>query len=438
MIRVWALALLVMLGAGAQGGQAPPASSLPGAVEVIRLNDTVNTVSAEYVDRGLADAARRHAALVVLVLNTPGGLDTAMRDIIQHIFASPVPVAGYVAPSGARSASAGFYILLSCDVAAMAPGTNTGAAHPVMLGGTPDKVEAEKMQSDAAAFIRTIATQRHRNLDLAQKGVVDSESFTEQEALAGHLIDLTAPDITHLVAALAGREVTRLNGARSVLPAMAGARVEYAMSVREQVLDMDPSLAFALLAIGVLLIYVEFTHPGMVAPGVAGIVLVALSLFTLSLLPINWAGAGLLLLALVLFALEAKFHSHGVLAVGGVITMALGGILLIDAPVPQLRVEVSMALGVALGFGAVCLLLMELVVRARRHRVVTGAQGLLGERGVALTAVGPKGTVWVHGERWQAVAAVPLAAGTAVRVRAVLGLRLEVEALAPDVAALSS
>ena len=421
---VAALALLC----GVAGARA--AAPAKPTVEIIRLDDTVNTVSAEYVGRGLDDAARRGAAAVVLVLNTPGGLDSAMRAIIQKIFASPVPVVGFVAPSGARAASAGFYILLSCDLAAMAPGTNTGAAHPVLLGGTPDKIEAEKMQSDAAAFIRTIAVQRHRNVDLAQKGVVASESFTEQEALAGDLIDLTAPNVEGLLAALEGRTVTRLNGARQTLHLAGASRVEYAMSVREQVLDMDPSLAFVLLAVGGLLLYVEFTHPGMVAPGVAGLILVAVSLFTLSLLPIHWAGAGLLLLALVLFGLEAQFPSHGALAVGGVVCMALGGILLIDAPVPQMRIAVSVALGVALGFGAISMLLVELVVRARRHRVVTGAQGLVGEAGVALTALGLEGKVRVHGEIWQAVANRPVAAGGGVRVRAVRGLMLEVEAAA--------
>ncbi|MGH9481863.1 MAG: NfeD family protein, partial [Terriglobales bacterium] len=361
-------ALLAAAGVSAQ-------EAATGPVVVIRLDDTVNAVSAEYVQRGLDYAAARQARAAILEMNTPGGLDSAMRAIIQKIFASPVPVIGFVAPSGARAASAGFYILLSCDVAAMAPGTNIGAAHPVLLGGTPDKIEAAKMQSDAAAFIRSIALRRQRNVDLAQKGVIDSESFTEQEALAGHLTDLTAADLDALLTALNGRQITRFSGAHETLHLAGATRVSYTMSVREQILDMDASLAFLLLALGGLLLYIEFTHPGVIVPGVAGLILVVVSLFALSLLPINWAGAGLLILALVLFVLEAKFPSHGVLAAGGVITMALGGILLIDAPIPQMRVGISIALGVALGFGAVSMLLVELVVRARRHRVVTGAQG---------------------------------------------------------------
>lgn len=408
---------------------ARPAPAPTGPVVVVNLDDTVNPVSAEYVQRGLAYAASQNARAVVLELDTPGGLDASMRAIIQAIFASPVPVIGYVAPSGARSASAGFYILLSCDLAAMAPGTNTGAAHPVVLAGPqPDKIEAAKIQSDADAFIRSIATRRHRNVALAEKGVLDSQSFTEQEALNAGLIDLTAPSLPALLQALNGRTVTRVNGTVATLSLSGAALEPYTMSLREKVLDMNASLAFALLAIGVLLLYVEFTHPGVIAPGVAGLVLVVVSLFSLSLLPINWAGAGLLILALILFGLEFKFHSHGVLALGGVAAMALGAIMLVDAPIPQMRVGWSVALGVALGFGAISMMLLELVLRARRHRVVTGAQGLIGEIGTALTALTPTGAVLVHGERWQAAARSPLAAGAAIRVRAVHGLRLEVEA----------
>ena len=418
---LWLLGLLFLLMPG--GGR----GSALGPVVIIRLDDTVNTVSAEYVTRGLSYAADQQARAVVLELSTPGGLDSAMRAIIEKILASPVPVIGYVSPSGARSASAGFYILLSCDVAAMAPGTNTGAAHPVVLGGEPDKIEAAKMQSDAAAFIRSLATRRGRNVKLAEQGVVESDSFTDQEALQGGLIDLIAPNLDQLLKQLNGRAIARLNGQKQTLDLAGVARVNYTMTLREKVLDMNASLAFALLAIGALLIYLEFTHPGAVVPGVAGVILVVVALFALSLLPINWAGAGLLILALALFVLEAKFPSHGALAVGGVVCMALGGILLVDAPLPQMRVGWEMAVGVAIGFGAVALLLVQLVVQAQRRKVVTGAQGLLGEAGVALTALALRGTVLIHGERWTAEAPRPIAAGTAVRVRAVHGLRLEVE-----------
>lgn len=426
--------LVVAAGSGvrAQSAASIPATAAPRVV-VINMDDTVQAVSAEHVTRGLAYAASQNAAAVVLELNTPGGLDSAMRAIIQAILASPVPVIGYVSPSGARAASAGFYILMSCDVAAMAPGTNTGAAHPVLLGGAqPDKIEAAKMQSDAAAFIRSLASGRHHNVDLAQKAVIDSQSFSEQEALSGGLIDLTASSLDQLLNALNGRVITRsgrLSGVQQTLH-LAGARQEvFAMSLRERVLDMNDSLAFALLAIGAMLLYVEFTHPGVFLPGVAGLILVVTALFALALLPISWAGAGLLILALILFGLEAHFPTHGVLAVGGVVSMALGAVMLVDAPIPQMRVAWSVALGVAAGFGVIVTILTELVLRARRHQVVTGAQGLLGETGIALTAVALNGTVLVHGERWRAAARMPIAEGAAIRVCRVHGLRLEVEAI---------
>ncbi|MGH9488217.1 MAG: NfeD family protein [Terriglobales bacterium] len=406
---------------------APAAAPVPGEpIVVIDLHDTVNTISAEYVVRGLHYAAQQHAAAVVLELSTPGGLGTAMRSIIQAILASPVPVIGYVAPSGSRSASAGFYILESCDVAAMAPGTNTGAAHPVVLGATVGKIEAAKMQNDAAAYIRSLTSRRHRNVALAQKGVVDSLSWTDQEALQNHLVDLIAPDLPHLLADLNGRTITRIDGKQQTL-VLTGPLETFTMSLRERVLDMNASLAFMLLAAGALLIYIEFTHPGVFVPGVVGLILVVLSLFALSLLPINWAGAALLVVAFILFALEAKFPTHGVLAIGGVVALGLGGILLVNSDIPQMRVDVSAALGVAIGFGVITALLVHLVVQAQRRRVATGSQSLLGEVGTALTALGLQGTVLVHGERWTASAHAPVAAGQPVRVLAVHGLRLEVE-----------
>ncbi|MGH9414494.1 MAG: NfeD family protein, partial [Terriglobales bacterium] len=421
--------LLFALALGLPAAPAPPA--VPGApIVVIDLHDTVNTVSAAYVVRGLHYAAQQHAAAVVLELSTPGGLGTAMRSIIQAILASPVPVIGYVAPSGARSASAGFYILLSCDVAAMAPGTNTGAAHPVVLGGAaPGKIEAQKMQNDAAAYIRSLAARRHRNVALAQKGVLQSLSFTDQEALKDNLVDLIAPDLPHLLAQLNGSTVTRMDGQRQTL-LLTGPREAFSMSLRERILDTSASLAFILLAVGALLIYVEFTHPGIFAPGVIGLILVVFALFALSLLPINLSGAGLIVVAFVLFALEVKFPTHGVLAIGGTIALFLGGLLLVNSPVPAMRVDLSAALGVAIGFGAVSLFLVHLVVQAQRRRVVTGAQGLLGEAGVALTALALHGTVLVHGERWSAIAHAPIAAGQPIRILAVHGLKLEVEPVA--------
>lgn len=429
-MKMKTLALLMLLGTLALGpGTPPPASAAPAGSQyvVLHLDGMVQPVMAEYIERGLALARQMGAPAVVIELSTPGGLDTSMHDIIQAIFASPVPVIGYVAPSGARAASAGFYILLSCDVAAMAPGTNTGAAHPVVLGGEPDAIEAQKMQNDAAAYIRTIANERHRNVDLAQQGVVQSRSFTEQEALQGHLIDLVADSLPDLMSALNHRTITRLNGTTTVLDLTGAKPLQFNMNLRERVLNMDSSMAFILLAIGALFIYLEFTHPGMFVPGVVGVILVAVSLFSLSLLPISYAGVSLLILALVLFGLEAKFPTHGVLAVGGVVCMALGAIMLVNSPEPSVRVQDSVAWGVATGFGIVSMLLLELVLRARRRPVTTGPEGLIGELGIAPEGLHPAGQVQVHGEIWQAVSVADVPAGGNVRVRAVHGLRLDVE-----------
>lgn len=407
---------------------ARPALAPPPEVVVIDLHGIVGPISAEYVTRGIDYANGRGAAAIFLELSTPGGLDSSMRAIIQAILASRTPVIGYVAPSGARSASAGFYILMSCDVAAMAPGTNTGAAHPVVLGGAqPDKIEAAKIQNDAAAFMRSLATRRHRDVAAAESAVIESKSFTEDEALAGHLIDLIAASPQDLLQKLSGRPIARLNGAVDHL-ALAGARlVVYPMSLRERVLNMDPDLAFACLAIGALCLYIEFTHPGVIVPGVVGVILLSLSLFALSLLPLSWAGAGLLLLAFVLFILEAKFPSHGVLAAGGIASMVLGAVLLVDTSLPAMRIHFSVALAVAIPLGAITVFLMRLVLRARAHKVVTGEQGLIGSEAVVRTALTPEGKVWVHGEIWHARSSTTVPAGATVRIRAVHGLVLEVE-----------
>ncbi|HZT72206.1 MAG TPA: nodulation protein NfeD [Terriglobales bacterium] len=426
-----ALAWSGAFGGTLSGASAPtaaaPSSPAPRVV-VIDLQGIVEPITAEYVTRGIAYANRTGAAAVLLELSTPGGLDTSMRQIIEAILASRAPVIGYVYPSGARSASAGFYILESCDVAAMAPGTNTGAAHPVVLGGAqPDKIEATKIQNDADAYMRSLAARRHRNVAAAESAVLQSKSFTENEALANQLINLIADSPEQLLAKLSGQPIRRVNGATDHID-FAGARfVPYTMSLRERVLDMNPDLAFALLAIGALLIYIEFTHPGVIVPGVAGVILLALGLFALSLLPLNWAGAGLLILAFVLFILEAKFPSHGILAAGGIVGMVLGAVLLVDTSVPGLRIHMSIALAVALPIAAITVFLMRLVLRARAHKVVTGEQGLVGQQAVARSPLAPQGRVWVHGELWQAHSSAPVETGALVKIRAVHGLVLEVE-----------
>ncbi|HUP03790.1 MAG TPA: nodulation protein NfeD [Bryobacteraceae bacterium] len=412
-------------------GAALAASTLSAAPKVVAVDvdGIVHPVTAEIVASAIALARQENAALLIIRLDTPGGLMDAMRDTIQEIVSSPVPVVTYVGPSGGRAASAGFFLLESGDVAAMAPGTNTGAAHPVAEFGEMDATMKEKVENDAAAYMRSICTRRGRNAALAETAVRQSKSFTEREALDQHLIDLIEPDERALVAALDGRTVTRFEGATQTLHT-AGAEIEvYHKTLRESLISAiaDPNVALILLVIGALLIYVEFTTPGMVVPGVAGAILVLLGLSALSVLPINWLGAALLLLAFTLFALEAKLTSHGVLAVGGAISMILGAVMLISSPIPEMRIHWSTAIALTVPFAAITVMLLSLAVRAQRAKVVTGSEGMVGQVGAAVTELAPAGKVLVHGEYWDAVSLKPAAAGASVIVTAIDKFKLTVE-----------
>ena len=423
-VIIFALAAALGLGAVAEAASAPKAV-------VVDVDGMVSPVTAEIVASAIAQARRENAAVLIVRLNTPGGLMDAMRRTIEEILASPVPVVTYVAPSGGRSASAGFFILESGDIAVMAPGTNTGAAHPVALGGEMDAVMKAKVENDAAAYLRSIAGKRGRNAELAESAVRDSKSFTDREALDQHLIDLVEPGDRALLEAVNGRTVTRFDGRTQTLET-ARAEVEvYEQSLRQRILAAiaDPNIALVLLVAGALCIYVEFSSPGLVAPGVFGAILVLLGLSAISVLPINWLGAALLVLAFTLFVLEAKFTTHGVLGVGGAIAMALGAVMLISSPIPEMRVHWSTAIGLALPFSVITMFLLSLVVRARRNKVATGSQGMVGETGAAVTPLEPEGKVFVHGEYWDAVALQPVPAGARVRVTAIHRLKLTVEAV---------
>jgi membrane-bound serine protease (ClpP class) len=314
----------------------------------------------------------------------------------------------------------------------MAPGTNTGAAHPVAMTGQMDSIMKEKVENDAAAYMRSIATKRGRNSALAETAVRESKSFTEKEALEKNLIDLVSADLPALLAALDGRTVTRFDGRTQTL-ALRGATIEvYERTWRQRIISSiaDPNIALVLLVAGALAIYVEFSSPGLIAPGVIGAICVLLGLSAISVLPINWLGAALLIVAFTLFALEAKFAAHGVLAVGGTVSMVLGAVMLIDSPLPELRIHWATAIGLALPFSLITAGLVSLAVRARRSKVVTGSQGMVGETGTAVTGLAPAGTVFVHGEYWNAVAAVGVPAGAPVRVTAIRQLTLAVEPIA--------
>ncbi|MGA8761416.1 MAG: nodulation protein NfeD [Candidatus Sulfotelmatobacter sp.] len=404
------------------------------SAEILKIvvNDTIQPITEEYIGRAIAEAERRNDQAVLIEINTPGGLVDSTREIIEKITSSSVPVIIYVTPSGSRAASAGFFILESADIAAMAPGTNTGAAHPVILGQKMDDVMKEKLENDAAALMRSVAAKRGRNVDVAESTVRQSKSFTEQEALSQHLIDYVATSEDDLFRQLQGKSFKRFNGQDTTLKLSGQPIVPFGMTLKERILAylMDPNVAFILLAVGALALYAEFNHPGAVVPGTVGIVFILLAAFALNLLPTRFAALVLIVGAFALFGAEAKFASHGVLTIGGIALLTLGGLLLVDAPIPEMRVHLLTALAVSIPLGFITAFLMTIALRARRNKVVTGAQGLVGATAVAQTALSPQGKVFVHGELWDAVASSALPVGQLVVVRKVDGLTLQVEPLA--------
>jgi len=403
-------------------------------VIAVSIDGVVHPITVEIVARVIEQASNERAQLILVRLNTPGGLMEATRETIEKLVASPVPVVTYVTPSGGRAASAGFFLLQAGDVAAMAPGTNTGAASPVVLGQEMDAVMRKKVESDAAASLRSLSDKRGRNSALAEQAVLEAKSFTDREALENNLINLIATDERDLLSKLDGRKVTRFSGASSTLALQGAQIIEYEKSVREKIISAiaNPNAALVLLVLGALGIYVEFSSPGLIFPGVGGAILALLGLTALSVFPINWLGAALMLLAVILFVLEAKIASHGILGIGGAVAMTLGALLLIDSPVPELRIHLSVALALAIPFAIITVFLVSIIIRARANKVETGSAGMIGEIGVAHTALDPQGKVFVHGEFWTAVTASPVAPGGRIRVTGVEGLALRVEPLSED------
>ena len=414
----------------------PPTNSSSQIVE-LRIDGEIEPILAEYLVNGIDQANREHAALVLITMNTPGGLDTSMREIVQAILQSNVPVVGYVSPTGSRAASAGFFILMATDVAAMSPGTETGAASPIMeVGGQVVQIDPtlkNKIFNDATAFLRSYAGARGRNVQLAETAVTDAKAFSAPEALDGKLIDLVAGSQSDLLAQLNGRTFRRLNGGTSEITLKNPAVTQIDMTGRETFLSwvVDPDVFFILLIIGVLGLYTEFTHPGVFAPGVIGAICLVLALFSMHMLPINVAGLVLIALAFALFVLEAKFPTHGILGVGGVISMVLGALILIRTPLTGMGVSLSAALAVAIPFGVIVIVLARFVLRSRAWKQSTGREELIGEEGeVTETATAEGfGLVRIHGEIWRVAIAENrgLSKGERVRVKGVRGLTLEVE-----------
>lgn len=394
------------------------------------VDNVVHPITVEMISRALDQAKQQNTDLLLIRLNTPGGLMEATRELVEIIVASPVPAVTYVAPSGARAASAGFFILLAGDVAAMAPGTRTGAASPVVMGKELDPVMRRKIESDAGAWIRSLAARHGRNAALAEKAVSEAKSFTEEEALKENLIELIAKDEADLLRQLDGRTITRFDGRKQTLDLKSPVVSVYEPKLREKILKAisHPNIAFILVVLGLLGLYVEFSAPGLIVPGVLGAISAILGLAAMSLLPINWLGAALIVLAIILFVLEAVFTSYGILGIGGAVAMVLGAMMLVEGP-PEFRITFATALGVGLPFAAIAVFLMTLVLRAHKNKVQTGRSGLIGETGITRTPLDPSGTVFVHGEYWNATSPVPLPEGARVLVTAVKGLHLRVEPL---------
>ena len=403
-------------------------------VSVLHLQDPIHPITASFLERVLEEADERGDTLLVVEIDTPGGLSDSMKDMIQAILQARTPVCVYVAPGGARAASAGFMILLSADVAAMAPGTNTGSAHPIFGSGDTEEEGKrnflmQKVENDAAAFARTLAENRGRNVELAEQAVRESLNFTEKEALKDNLIDLIAKDLPDLLGQLEGRTVRRFDATEIVLQVAGQPLIHHEMTARERLLSTiaNPGLAFMLMGLGALGLYLEFTHPGLILPGVVGVICLLLFAFSTQILPINWAGLLLMAAALGMFALEVKVTSYGALTAGGILCLMLGGVMLYDTPdIPELRIPLGLLISVSVAVGGITVVLLGLAVRAQGSPVATGHEGLVGTLGTAVSDLTPAGKVFVHGEYWNAVADDPLASGDEVRVVAVEGLCLRV------------
>jgi membrane-bound serine protease (ClpP class) len=387
-------------------------------VDKLVLDDTIQPVSSDEVLRAIARANSDVAHALLIEIDTPGGMLDSMRSMIGGILGSRVPVIVFVAPSGARAGSAGFFILESADVAAMAPGTEAGAAHVVFEMGKPDTTEAEKVENDAEAFLRSFATKRNRNIDAATAAVQSSHSYTAEEALNQHLIDLIANNDGELLKALDGRLITRMDGTKEILR-VGGARIDLIKpTLREELLGwlVNPNIALLFLVGGALLIYLEFNSPGTIVPGALGTLMVLLAVFALDLLPIRYTAVLLLVAALVLLLLEAKFGGHGALAIAGIVCLTFGLLTLVAAPVPEMGISPLVAISVSVAFGAITVFLVRLAVRARQRKARIGADAMVGCTATAMEALAPEGHVLVEGEIWRAVASAPVNKGDALRV----------------------
>ncbi len=416
------------------GSQVFPAESQP-VVLVIQVKGVINPVSAKFIVESIDRAEEMKAQCLVIELDTPGGLMTSMRQIIERFLNTDVPVVVYVYPKGGRAASAGVFITYAAHIAAMAPSTNIGAAHPVTIGGGAPGAPAdtsgkstmmEKVTNDAVAYIKTIADKRHRNVEWAEKAVRQSVSITEKEALKLHVIDLIAPSLDSLLTEIDGRKVD-LDGRTVVLRTAHARIVREKMSWRDRLLDKlsDPNIAYIFLLLGMYGLIFELSNPGAILPGVVGVIFLILAFFAMQTLPINYAGLALIIFGIILFIVEIKIPSYGLLTIGGIISMFLGSLMLVESPYPFLRVSLAVIIPGVLVTALFFIFAVGVGLKAQTRKPATGSEGLVGETGQAFTEIGPKGgKALVHGEIWNAVSEKPIHKGREIQVERVDRLRL--------------
>ncbi len=402
-------------------------SASPRHVNLVPIDGPIGPVSVSIIDEAIASSVEDSAEALVIELNTPGGLDESMRLITKGILNSQVPVIVYVSPAGSRAASAGVFITLSAHIAAMTPGTNIGAAHPVAIGGQMDSTMEEKVVNDAAAYIKSIASKRGRNEKWAEESVRKSVSVTENEALKLKVIDLVANDVRELLDSCDGRKVSVPSGERILNTKKIEVR-KVEISLRDRILEVitNPTIAYILLTLGIWGLFFELSNPGAIFPGIVGGICLILAFFALQSLPINYAGLLLMIFALILFILEVKIVSYGALTIGGIISMVLGSLLLFESPLPYMRVSLVVILTVVAGTALFFIFALGFAIRAHKRKVTTGDKGLVGEEGVARTSLNPAGDVFIHGEIWKAESDQPIKKGEKVIVTGVEHLTLKV------------
>lgn len=425
--RITVLFLIVCAGIFAATAESAP------LVYQINIDGIINPASAGFIVDSITEAEEADAACLVIRMDTPGGLMESMRTIVKRILSSPVPIVVYVAPSGSRAGSAGVFITLAAHIAAMAPGTNIGAATPVQMGEQKMSEEMQaKIMNDTVAFIKTIANQRGRNAQWAEEAVREGVSATDEEALKLGIIDMVVPSTGELLAKIDGRKVTISPGLEVTLRTKGAEITARKMSFRERFLDLisNPNIAYILLMLGIYGLFFELYNPGAVIPGVVGGICLILAFFALQMLPVNYAGVALIIAGIIMFVAEIKITSYGVLSIGGVIALLLGSVMLIDSPAEYLRISFwNLILPVVLVSAGFFLLALTLVVRTHRRRPTTGREGLVGEIGVAQTDLRPTGVVEVHGELWNAEADQTVKEGGRVQVIAVDGMHVKVAKL---------